>query len=106
MSWDAVAIVAELVLIALMLLGFATSGEAGQWAASQFLGGPYTAVFFSCVVVLGLLVPLVMEVIEAKRHLPFATILPVLILTGGLALRWILLDGGPALRLPLPPLKR
>lgn len=93
-SWDAVAIVAELVLIALMLLGFATSGEVGQWAASQFLGGPYTAVFFSCVVVLGLLVPLVMEFVEAKRHLPFATILPVLILTGGLALRWILLTAG------------
>jgi formate-dependent nitrite reductase membrane component NrfD len=93
-SWDAVAIVAELVLIALMLLGFATSGEVGQWAASQFLGGPYTAVFFSCVVVLGLLVPLLMEFAEAKRHLPFAVMLPVLILTGGLALRWILLTAG------------
>ena len=93
-KWDAAAIVAELVLIALMLLGWATSGDAGQWAAAQFLGGPYTAVFFSCVVVLGLLVPLVMEAIEAKRHLPFALMLPVLILSGGLALRWILLAAG------------
>jgi protein NrfD len=92
--WDGVAIVAELVLIALMLLGFATSGHAGQWAAGQLLGGPYTAVFFSCVVVLGLLVPLVMEVVEAKRHLPFAAIVPVLILSGGLALRWIVLTAG------------
>lgn len=92
--WDAAAIVAELVLIALMLLGWATSGDAGQWAAAQFLGGPYTAVFFSCVVVLGLLVPLLMEAIEAKRHLPFAVMLPVLILSGGLALRWILLAAG------------
>ena len=92
--WDAAAIVGELVLIALMLLGWATSGDAGKWAAAQFLGGPYTAVFFSCVVVLGLLVPLAMEAIEAKRHLPFAAILPVLILSGGLALRWILLSAG------------
>jgi formate-dependent nitrite reductase membrane component NrfD len=92
--WDAAAIVAELVLIALMLLGWATSGDAGQWAAAQFLGGPYTAVFFSCVVVLGLLVPLAMEAIEAKRHLPFSVMLPVLILSGGLALRWILLAAG------------
>ena len=36
----------------------------------------------------------VMEAIEAKRHLPFAAILPVLILSGGLALRWILLTAG------------
>lgn len=93
-AWDAAAIVGELVLIALMLLGWATSGDAGKWAVGQFLGGPYTAVFFSCVVVLGLLVPLVMEAVEAKRHLPFAAILPVLILSGGLALRWILLSAG------------
>lgn len=92
--WDAAAIVAELVLIALMLLGWATSGDAGQWAAAQFLGGPYTAVFFSCVVVLGLLVPLLMEAFEAKRHLRFTVMLPVLILSGGLALRWILLTAG------------
>ena len=92
--WDAAAIVAELVLVALMLLGWATSGDAGQWAAAQFLGGPYTAVFFSCVVVLGLLVPLAMEAVEAKRHLPFTVMLPVLILSGGLALRWILLTAG------------
>lgn len=92
--WDAAAIVAELVLIALMLLGWATSGDAGQWAAAQFLGGPYTAVFFSCVVVLGLVVPLLMEAIEAKRHLRFTVMLPVLILSGGLALRWILLTAG------------
>lgn len=92
--WDASAIVAELVLIALLLLGWATSGGAGRWAAAQFLGGPYTAVFFSCVVVLGLLVPLLMEAIEARRHLPFAVMTPVLILSGGLALRWILLTAG------------
>ncbi len=92
--WDAAAIVAELVLIALMLLGWATSGDAGQWAAAQFLGGPYTAVFFSCVVVLGLLVPLLMEAVEAKRHLRFTVMIPVLILSGGLALRWILLTAG------------
>ena len=35
-----------------------------------------------------------MEAIEAKRHLPFAAILPVLILSGGLALRWVLLSAG------------
>ena len=92
--WDLLAIGAELALIALLLLGFATSGEAGRWAAAQLLGGPYTAVFWSCVVVLGLLVPLVMEVVEMRRHLPFVAVIPVLILTGGLALRWILLVAG------------
>jgi len=92
--WDLVAIGAELVLLALMLVGFGTSGEAGRYAAHSFLGGEYTAVFWSLVVFMGLLVPLTMEAIEARRHLPFVALVPVLILSGGLALRWILLVAG------------
>ncbi len=92
--WDATAITAELVLIALMLVGWSTAGTAGRFAAATFLGGPYTAQFWSLVVVTGLLVPLAMEVLEGRRHLRSAAIVPVLILCGGLALRWILLVAG------------
>jgi protein NrfD len=101
--WDAIAIGAELVLIVLLLLGWATSGEAGRFAARSFLGGPYTAVFWSLVVLMGLLVPLVMEFLEARRHLPFVALVPVLILAGGLALRWILLAAGQASAFRLLP---
>ncbi len=94
--WDAVAMGAELVLLALLLLGWATSGEAGRAAAHAFLGGPYTAAFWSVVVVAGLLVPLAMELLEARRHLPFVALVPVLVLAGGLGLRWILLLAGQA----------
>ena len=93
-QWDAVAIGAEIVLIGLLFVGFATSGETGRFAAGLFLGGPYTAPFWSLVFVMGLLVPLAMEGIEARRHLPFVALTPVLILAGGFALRWILLVAG------------
>ncbi len=92
--WDAAAIGAEVVLIGLLFVGFATSGEPGRFAAGLFLGGPWTAPFWSLVFVMGLLVPLVMEGLEARRHLPFVALVPVLILGGGLALRWILLAAG------------
>ena len=101
--WDAIAIGAELVLIVLLLLGWATSGEAGRFAAHSFLGGPYTAVFWSLVVVTGLLVPLAMEFLESRRHLPFIALVPVLILAGGLSLRWILLLAGQASAFRLLP---
>ena len=101
--WDAIAIGAELALIVLLLLGWATSGEAGRFAARSFLGGPYTAVFWSLVVVMGLLVPLAMEFLESRRHLPFIALVPVLILAGGLALRWILLAAGQASAFRLLP---
>lgn len=99
--WDALAIGAELVLIALLLLGWASGGAISEAAAEAFLGGPYTAVFWSLVVVMGLLVPLAMELLEARRHLAFATVAPVLILAGGLALRWILLAAGQQVHAPL-----
>ncbi|MGZ5382258.1 MAG: NrfD/PsrC family molybdoenzyme membrane anchor subunit, partial [Thermoanaerobaculia bacterium] len=101
--WDAIAIGAELVLIVLLLLGWATSGEAGRLAARSFLGGPYTAVFWSLVVVMGLLVPLAMEFLESRRHLRSVSLVPVLILAGGFALRWILLAAGQASAFRLLP---
>ncbi|HQR44859.1 MAG TPA: polysulfide reductase NrfD [Thermoanaerobaculia bacterium] len=94
--WDVLAIAAELVLVALFLVGLATSGEPGRAAAGLLLGGTYTAVFWSLVVVTGLLVPLAMELLESRRHLPFVALTPVLILAGGLALRWVLLVAGQA----------
>jgi formate-dependent nitrite reductase membrane component NrfD len=101
--WDAIAISAELVLIVLLFLGWATSGEASRLAARSFLGGAYTAPFWSLVVVLGLIVPLAMEFLESRRHLRFVALVPVLILTGGLALRWILLAAGQASAFRLLP---
>jgi formate-dependent nitrite reductase membrane component NrfD len=101
--WDLVAIGVELVLLTLLLVGFGTSGEAGRYAAHGFLGGPYTAVFWSLVVIMGLLVPLAMEAIEARRHLPSVALVPVLILAGGLALRWIVLAAGQASAFRLLP---
>lgn len=101
--WDAIAIGAELVLIVLLLLGWATSGEAGRLAARSFLGGPYTAVFWSLVVVTGLLVPLAMEFLESRHHLRFVALVPVLILAGGFALRWVLLAAGQASSFRLLP---
>ncbi len=92
--WDVFAILAELVLIGLLLVGLSTSGEAGRLAAHGFLGGPWTAVFWSLVVIMGLLVPLVMELLEARRHLHVVALVPTLILAGGFALRWILLAAG------------
>jgi formate-dependent nitrite reductase membrane component NrfD len=92
--WDVNAIGTELVLILLMLIGFAYGTESARFAAGNFLGGPYTPAFWSLVVILGLVVPLLMEAVEARRHLPFTLVTPALVLVGGLALRAILLVAG------------
>jgi len=94
--WDIVAIVVELVLLGMLLLGFGTGSAAAQGAAAGFLGGPYTATFWSLVVLAGLVVPLALNVLEVRRHTPMTLFAPALVLFGGLALRAIFVAAGQA----------
>lgn len=92
--WDIAAIAVELFLLGALLLGLVTGGATSSHAASVFLGGPYTASFWSLVVIAGLLVPLALNVIEVRRHARRTLFAPALILFGGLALRAILVAAG------------
>jgi protein NrfD len=92
--WDVAAIAVEMALIALLFVGFATSGATGQQALSLLWGGPYTAAFWSLVVVSGLGVPLALELLGIWRKIHVAAIASVLVLAGGMALRVILVNAG------------
>jgi protein NrfD len=92
--WDMWAIGAELLAIGLFLLDLAVAGRGrGREAAALFFGGPYTAAFWTLVVVAGLAVPFAIELIESRRG-SHAFIAPLLVLAGSLALRWILVLAG------------
>lgn len=92
--WDSLAIVVELGLLLTMLLGFATGGAASRVAADALLSGQMAPWFWSFVVVAGLLVPLGLNQVELRRHLPMTLAAPLLVLLGGLALRVILVSAG------------
>lgn len=94
--WDVAAISAELVLLGLLLLGYATGGRVGQHQLYHVMGGPWTSAFWSLVVIAGLLVPLVMELWGLRRRVHVAVAASVLVLVGGYALRAILLGAGQA----------
>ncbi len=87
--WDLIAIAAEAVVLGFFFL------DLKRGAASLFLGGPYTAVFWSLVVVAGLVVPAALEMIESRRQIHIV-LAPALVLVGGLALRWIFVLAGQA----------
>jgi formate-dependent nitrite reductase membrane component NrfD len=84
----------ELALLAVWIMGLATAGAAGQEALATILGGPYTAAFWTLVVALGLVTPLVAEALEARHGLPTGRLAAALVLLGGFALRWILVYAG------------
>ncbi len=84
----------ELAMIFLFLIGLATSTEAHLQAAQLFLGGPYTAVFWVGVVGLGIVLPLVIQSLAVTHRVPHTPLAPILVLLGGLALRFVIVSAG------------
>lgn len=91
---DMALIAVELALIGLWLTGLVTGGSAARAAAGVILGGPYTAAFWTLVVSLGLLAPLMAEWLELRHKEVPGRLAAVLVLVGGFALRWILVYAG------------
>ena len=88
----------ELFLIVHMFMGFLASTEVQIDAANLFLGGPYTAPFWIFVVIIGMILPAVLEWLELRKfHIP--RIIPVvLVLFGSLMLRFVISYAGQASR--------
>jgi len=84
----------ELVLIALFLIGLLTATQAHIEAARLVLGGPLTAVFWVFVVALGIVVPLIIQALATSHRIAHTPIAPILVLLGGLALRFVFVYAG------------
>lgn len=84
----------ELLLLALWMIGLATGGAASRAGLHTIMGGPYTAAFWTLVVALGLLTPLIGEWLEHRHSAVPARLTAALVLIGGLALRWIIVYAG------------
>lgn len=84
----------ELFLLAIWITGLLSGGAASQAAVGTLLGGPYTASFWTLVVAVGLVTPLVAEWIELRRGEIPGRFAAGLVLLGGLALRWVIVFAG------------
>ena len=87
-------IAVELLFIGLLIIGLASGGRVQMEALELILGGPFTLVFWVGFVALGLVVPLLLEVVELKASFRLALLAPVLVLAGGFLLRQVTLDVG------------
>ena len=87
-------ILVELFLITHMIMSLYAGPEVQRQAADFLVGGQFMVAFFGFVVILGLIVPALLEALELKGlHIP--VVLPVtLVLTGGLVFRFVMVDAG------------
>ena len=91
---DLVLIGIELFLIIHMFMGFLASTQVQIEAAKLFLGGPYTMSFWIFVVILGMLIPAMLEIMElGKYHIP-VRVPAFLVIFGSLMLRFVIVYAG------------
>jgi formate-dependent nitrite reductase membrane component NrfD len=91
---DVLFLAIELVLIGLLLIGLITSTESHIAAAQLITTGKFAPVFWGVVVGAGILLPLVWQWLEINHRIPHTVIPAVLVLAGGFALRWVLVNAG------------
>ncbi len=84
----------ELLFIALFLLGLFSAGQAHSEAARLLVGGPYTALFWVFVVGVGIVVPMIVQPLAFSHKIQQTPVAPILVLAGGLALRFVLVYAG------------
>jgi protein NrfD len=87
-------IVVELFLIVHLFMGFLASTQVQINAAELFLGGSWTAPFWIFVVILGMIVPIILEVLELGKFKIPVVIPATLVLFGSLMLRFIIAFAG------------
>jgi len=88
----------ELLVVALFLIGLLSSSQAHIEAARLLLGGSYTAVFWVLVVLLGIVIPLGIQVLAVTHRIQHTPVAPLMVLGGGLALRFVIVYAGQASR--------
>ena len=91
---DVLFLAVELALVALFLIGHLTSGAQHSNAVALLLGGPYTAVFWVLVVGLGIAFPLLVQSLMITRRIGHTIVAPLLVMLGGLALRFVIVSAG------------
>jgi protein NrfD len=92
-------IVAELVLVALLLISLATGAKVQLLALRHLFAGAYMVAFWGVFVGIGLLVPLLLDYLEIRGRVHrFALLAPVLVLLGGYVLRVVVVDLGQETR--------
>ncbi len=91
-------VIIELALIAHMIMGYYAGSQVQLEAMQLLVAGDFTVMFFGFVVILGLIVPLIIEVIELMGFKVPVSIPAILILIGGLVFRFVMVEAGQLTR--------
>jgi len=95
---DILLVIIELFFITHWFMGYQAGSEIKVHTVSYFLGGEFTVTFWVNVIILGLTIPLILEVMELMKFKIPVIVPGLLIIWGGLAFRFIMVDAGQVIR--------
>lgn len=87
-------LILELFVIMLLLVGLLTTSKVHIAAARLLLDGPFAAQFWVFVIFLGIIVPLIIQLLAVNHKIKHTPVAPVMVIIGGLILRFIIVYAG------------
>lgn len=84
----------EIFVIALMLIGLLTSSQVHIKAAELILSGQYAPVFWVFVVGMGVIIPLIVQLLAVNHKIKHTPVAPIMVIIGGLILRFVIVSAG------------
>lgn len=91
---DITFLIIELVIIGLWIIGLISSTEAHLRAAFLILNGPYAACFWVLIIGVGVIIPIIMQSLAVHHKIHHYSVLPVMVMFGGLMLRLVIVFAG------------
>ena len=96
---DIILIIVEIGLIIHLIMGYYAGNEMQVEAVKILVGGELTTLFFGILILLGLIFPLILEIYELMGYKVPVVIPAILILTGGLIFRVLIVEAGQLTRI-------
>lgn len=87
-------LVIELFVIAMMIIGLLTSSKVHIHAVQLILSGPFAATFWVFVIGIGIVIPLIIQLLAVNHKIKHTPIAPIMVIVGGLILRFIIVSAG------------
>jgi formate-dependent nitrite reductase membrane component NrfD len=87
---------AELVILLLFLIGLASSTQVHVDSARLLMSGSFAPLFWVFVVGIGIVLPLFVQTLAVRHRISHTPVAPILVLAGGLALRFVIVYAGQA----------
>ena len=87
-------LVVELFVFVMMFLGLLSSAKPHIEAANLLLNGAYAPAFWVFVIGMGIIIPLIIQLLAVNHKIKHTAIAPIMVIVGGLILRFVIVSAG------------